>query len=321
MIVDGVAEGPILIETTVHSAALVGNFLGDSPDREVNVCLPPGYEADTSTRYPVLYLLHGYPGERGGRWEFIGGIADRLIGAGNIHSLIIVAPHSRAGCFYVNSSATGNWADFIAHDLVSFVDAEYRTIAEPSSRGIAGHSMGGYGAMSLAMSRSDVYGAVYSLSGVLGSVGGDSLATSDAWPDILDMIRFPSGEDFTSAHEFVLAAVWSPNPNNPPLYVDLPVSIVDGRVVLVDAVVERWQSLTPVGMLEVYAERLRRMTGVKLDIGTDDWLLDGNREFSSELTDRGVPHVFEEYDGDHGNRLVERAETHVLPWFSETLRR
>ncbi len=308
-----------MIEKFVHSPALEGNFLGDSPDREVLVYLPPGYESDGGVRYPVLYLLHGYPGERGGRWEFVAEIADRMIGDGRIRPLILVAPHSRAGCFYANSPVVGNWADFISRDLVSDVDAEYRTLVEPSSRGIAGHSMGGYGAMALAMEHPDVFGAVYSLSGLLGSVDGDRLATSDSWPDILNMARFPSNDDFAAMSEFVMAAVWSPNMENPPLHVDLPVWLVDGQVVPVESVVARWQSETPVGMLDAFGANLRRLAGVRLDIGTDDWLLDGNREFAGALADSDIPHVYEEYDGDHGNRLVERVETHVLPFFSEAL--
>ena len=81
--------------------------------------------------------------------------------------MIIVLPstyNKYAGSWYTNSTLTGNWKDFITLDLVDYIDNNYRTIASVGSRGIAGHSMGGYGALKLAMSHPDIYSAVFGLS-------------------------------------------------------------------------------------------------------------------------------------------------------------
>jgi S-formylglutathione hydrolase FrmB len=158
-----------LIQTRVHAVGLERNRLGDAADQVVHIYLPPSYQAAPMRRYPVLYLLHGYSG-RPEEWTTNGyqgmslqSVMDSLLRAGLTREMIVVVPNGRnryLGSFYTNSPVTGNWDDYIAKELVAHVDASYRTIARRESRGIAGHSMGGYGAISLAMRHPDVFGAV-----------------------------------------------------------------------------------------------------------------------------------------------------------------
>lgn len=166
------ATGKLLVDT-LHSASLEHNKYGDSPDRTMLVYLPPSYDASTATRYPVVYLLHGFGATerswaRGYRGFSIGTAMDSLIGASAIREMIVVMPNGRnrlGGSFYTNSESAGNWDDFVARELVTYIDGKYRTFARPGSRGLAGHSMGGYGAMAVGMRHGgDVYGAVYALS-------------------------------------------------------------------------------------------------------------------------------------------------------------
>lgn len=154
-----------VVQITVHSHALENNRVKDSPDRAVSVYLPPDYDAGTR-RYPVVYLLHGYTGtERG--WmnpAYVGlpDIMDRLLQHRAIEPMFVVMPNSFnrfGGSFYSNSALSGNWEDFIVRDLVEYVDAHYRTIPQAGSRGIAGHSMGGYGALRLGMDHPEVFSA------------------------------------------------------------------------------------------------------------------------------------------------------------------
>lgn len=164
-------EGKI-VSKTVHSQALEDNLLGDSPDRSVIIYLPQGYEENPDKRYPVIYLLHGYSDDPfiWTKTRNISNICDTLIEQGAIQHMIIVMPNAKnkyLGSWYTNSSVAGNWEDFITQDLVAYVDSTYRTIPLSASRGIAGHSMGGYGAMKLAMKHPDIYGAAYAVSGVL----------------------------------------------------------------------------------------------------------------------------------------------------------
>ena len=91
------------------------------------------------------------------------------------------ASNRYGGSFFTNSVTTGNWEDFIVRDLVAFVDGRYRTLRRPASRAIAGHSMGGYAAIKLAMKHPDVFGSVYSLSACCLDWGGDLSPDNAAW--------------------------------------------------------------------------------------------------------------------------------------------
>src|SRR5919108_829755 len=155
---------------TVHGKALEGNFEGDSPDREATVYLPPSYAADQNRRFPVVYLLHGYGGREDtftSRLASLQESGDRLAGATGFSSAIVVTPSAytlHKGSMYSSSPTTGDWEKFIAEDLVAYMDSHYRTLPSRLSRGLAGHSMGGYGALRIGMKRPDVFGALYLMS-------------------------------------------------------------------------------------------------------------------------------------------------------------
>ena len=171
-------------EITVHGASLEGNLLGDSPDRHVTVYLPPSYAMQPNRRYPVVYMLHGFTdtdfkwfGGAGG-WMNLKQVADDAMASGASKEMILVVPNAfnkMHGAFYSDSMTTGDWEDFIAHDLVAYIDQHYRTIARTESRGLAGHSMGGYGTMRIGMEHPDVFSSIYALSPCC-LTGMDSLA-------------------------------------------------------------------------------------------------------------------------------------------------
>jgi enterochelin esterase-like enzyme len=276
---------------TVHGKSLEGNLEGDSPDRDALVYLPPTYLTDQARRFPVVYLLHGYDV----RDIFAPLLAslqesgDRLAAAPGFSEAIVVTPDAftlHKGSMYSNSATTGDWERFIAEDLVAYMDGHYRTLANRMSRGLAGHSMGGYGALRIGMKRPDVFMSLYLMSSGFGpSV---SLAS---------------------------AAAWSPNPANPPLYLDLPVK--DGKVR--PDIVAKWVANAPLEMLEQYASNLKKYYAVAIEVGTSDPLLASNRQLHDALTRLRVPHAYEEYDGDHTNKVKERIERNVLPFFSKDL--
>lgn len=147
-----------LVEITVSAPALKGNLLGDPTEQSAIVYLPPSHDSNSAQRFPTLYLLHGFLG-RNRAWTngIFQGLniqltMDEMIKSGKIREMIIVAPNGRnayGGAFYTNSSVTGNWEDHMVRDLVIHIDSNYRTIARSESRGIAGHSMGGFGAIVL----------------------------------------------------------------------------------------------------------------------------------------------------------------------------
>src|SRR5688500_8419819 len=160
---------PVVTERiSVRGASLVGNLEGNSPDRGVIVYLPPTYAKSRTRRYPVLYALHGYSIDHE-KWTTEIRTPQTIEGAfaTGTREMIVVLADARTrhnGSMYSNSATTGNWEDSIARDLVAYVDAHYRTIPDRRSRGIAGHSMGGYGTVRIAMRHPDVFSAFYAMS-------------------------------------------------------------------------------------------------------------------------------------------------------------
>jgi putative tributyrin esterase len=121
------------------------------------VMLPAGYEAG-SRRYSVLYMLHGVAGDSD-EWQSIGLLeaADRMIQRGEIDPFLIVLPNGGAN-YWVNHASGARWVDYVVDDVVRQVDREYRTVASPRGRAIGGLSMGGEGAMRIAMTRPGTFG-------------------------------------------------------------------------------------------------------------------------------------------------------------------
>jgi len=154
------------VNTIKKSApSLKNNLVGEAAERAIQVYLPPSYGIQ-GKRFPVVYYLPGY-GDSGMIGFNLPDSMDRLIYDGKLNEMIVVVVNGMnklGGSFYVNSSVTGNWEDFIAQDVVGYVDGNFRTLAQSESRGITGHSMGGFGALNIAMHRPDVFGAVYSMS-------------------------------------------------------------------------------------------------------------------------------------------------------------
>src|SRR5437667_2911994 len=160
---------PVTVEhIKVHGASLEGNLEGDAADRDVFVFLPPGYSKDKHRRYPVVYALHGYSiGAE--QWTHEIHVPETIEGAfaQGAKEMIVVLPDSKTvhnGSMYSSSLTTGDFENFISHDVVAYIDAHYRTIPERQSRGIVGHSMGGYGATRIGMKHSDVFGSLYIMS-------------------------------------------------------------------------------------------------------------------------------------------------------------
>jgi S-formylglutathione hydrolase FrmB len=312
-------------KVTVHGKSLEGNLEGDSPERDVSVYLPPSYQTDQARRFPVVYLLHGYGGRETTFTERLANLlesADRLATNPGFSELIVVTPSAytlHKGSMYSSSVTTGDWEKFIAEDLVAYVDSHYRTLADRKSRGIAGHSMGGYGALRIGMKRPDVFMALYSMSACCLTANRaprpEAMAASEAIKTREDAEKAASAPGFGPSTNLALAAAWSPNPNNPPLYLDLPVK--DGKVR--PDVVAKWAANAPHEMLAEHAPALMRYYAIAIDIGTKDSLLDGNKQVHDALTRLHVPHYYEEYDGDHTNRIRERVERNLLPFFARNL--
>jgi S-formylglutathione hydrolase len=317
--------GGVVQRIKVHGASLEANLEGDSPDRDVAVYLPPSYATAHKRRYPVLYLLHGYGRTVEGWVPFIDlpGSADRDIASGAAQEMIVVIPDANTlygGSMYSSSPTTGDWEAYITRDLVAYIDGHYRTIAKRESRGLAGHSMGGYGAWRIAMKYPEVYASVYGLSAccLMNSPRPPAEGRTPARPTRAAP-ALNANNDHGQGHpvnvQYGEAAAWSPNPSNPPLFFDLPVK--DGQVQA--SIAAKWIANSPLAMVDQYTSNLKKYRAVAMDCGLQDPLIGSNKEFDEALTRLGIQHTFETFEGEHSDRLKDRIEQKVLPFFSSNL--
>jgi enterochelin esterase-like enzyme len=322
------ARGPrtgTIERITVHGKSLEGNLEADSPDREVTVYLPPSYAADQARRFPVVYLLHGYGGRDDtftARLARLAESADRLAAAQGFSETIVVTPNAYSlhkGSMYSSSPTIGDWERFIADDLVAYIDGRYRTIAARMSRGLAGHSMGGYGTIRIGMKRPDVFSSLYIMSACCLAANRnprpEAMAEAEAIRTRERAEEAARAPGFGPSVNLASAAAWSPNPENPPLYLDLPVK--DGKVR--PDIVAKWVANAPLEMLDEHAANLQSYYAIDIEIGDDDPLLAANRQLHDALTRLRIAHGYEEYDGDHTNKVRERIERNLLPFFSKNL--
>ena len=324
----------------ISAPSLANNIVGQSAERTIQVYLPPSYNT-SEKRYPVVYYLPGYGDST------IFGIAlpagmDALIENGQIKEMIIVIASGTTklgGSFYVNSPVTGNWEDFIVEDVVGYVDEHFRTLRQPESRGITGHSMGGFGALNLAMHRPDVFSAVYSLSPGLFDENGLSESQMFRYEPLIKSFvayearlaslsveeaakkMFPGPDQFTLAYGLAFA----PNLDRHPPYFDYPFKDVEGEMVRDEIAWKKWEGGFGGIADEVllYKENFLKLKGIAVDYGMRDeyaWIPKGCVYFGEQLSGAGIPVTVNGYDGTHQSELGERISVYMLPFFSRLLK-
>ena len=317
-VVQGAA--PVIVDNiTVHSQALEGNLEGESPDRNVIVYLPPDYNANPTKRYPVVYALHGYSISND-MWTHEIHTPQTIEGAfaTGTQGMIIVLPDSRTlhnGSMYSSSPTVGNWEGFIARDLVAYIDAHYRTLARRESRGLAGHSMGGYGTTRIGMKYPDVFGALYIMSPCCMSAREAPAADMAKKLEAVTTKDEAVNLDWFSRATLATAAAWSPDPQKPPLYLDLPTK--DG--VPQPDVLAKWAANAPLAMIDQYISNLRQYEAIAIDVGDQDGLNVDTRKLHDILDSYGIANSFELYSGTHTSAVADRFQNHVLPFFSQNL--
>jgi S-formylglutathione hydrolase FrmB len=328
-------KGTVKIDAVV-SKALANNLTNEDTKRPLAIYLPPSY-SKSDKRYPVLYLLHGIGDdhlnfvEDAEKYYTIQDLMDTGILSHRFGEMIIVTPNEKTnwfGSFYVNSSVTGNWEDFTAKELVNYIDSNYRTIAKAESRAIAGHSMGGYGAVTLAMKHPDIFSVAYAMNGGFICFAGD-ITTEN--PDVRKFVLAKSFDELLATKRNIaigmlsVAQAFSPNPSNPPFYADKPFKLKGKKIVPNPIAYTKWMENDVVKMAEKYKENLLKLRGLKFDSGYDDeykFIPINSRIFSKKLTELNIPHQFEEYNGDHRNRiwgLKGRIYNEVLPFIFDNL--
>lgn len=341
----------------VPAPSLAASTLGMPAAERAVVYLPPSYDAQADRRYPVVYYLPGFadqivlyafvPYYQG---FLLQEAMDRLIAGGEIGEMIVVIPNGLTplgGSFYVNSPVNGNWEDFIARDLVGYVDAAFRTVAAPQARAIAGHSMGGFGAFNLALRHPDTFGAVYALSPGLAAPGGLETHPAFANDDVRGQVRdFLDGAEARSACEsraalLARASYWNQIFDTLPLFAlaygaafapaaggagpDYPFRRQGTGFAKDPAAWAKfeqgfggWDQKIPQNL-----DNLRQLSVITIDVGENDehaWIPAGCRHVSGLLTKAGVANQLVVHPGGHEDRLRERLETALFPalsrWFA-----
>ena len=304
----------------VSGPSLAGNMEGENPERDVFVYLPPGYSKATAKRYPVVYFLHGY-GVGAHKYvnEFLHlpGSIDQAIAAG-ARPMIVVMPDAYTrygGSLYSNSPTVGDWETFIARDLVAYIDAHYRTLPVRASRGLSGHSMGGYGTLRIGMKHPEVFGALYAMSSCCLLNQAPTLEIVQHENERMAKGLEPAEElNFINIMES-FAAAWAPNPQNPPYYFDWPYKDGEAQPLIQD----KWITNSPLVFVDQYVPALKQYRAIMLEVGDKDGLAASNTQMDAALTRLGVKHGWEVYDGDHLNHIDRRFEDKLIPFFSKHL--
>jgi len=353
-----------VVEFTHNSQVLRGNALGDPHIRTHMVWLPPQYRDEPRRRFPVLYDLAGYTGSGPARvaWKnFDENMPERLarlVHEGAMAPAIVVFPDcftALGGNQYVNSSAIGQYAEFLVDELVPAIDVGFRTLATRDSRGCFGKSSGGYGAIVHAMKYPEVWGAIANHAG---DSYFDFVYRSD-WPNTLRELekyrqpskiagaykvpartkelkpgyddgrvrRFleafwacnnPSGAQIMCLMNLAMAATYDPDPRAPNGF-RIPFDLETGAVI--EECWARWLAYDPVNMVGEHAANLKTLRGIWIDCGWRDQyhIQYGCRQLSAALHASGVRHRYEEFDGTHSG--IDYRLDQSLPYLTKVLKK
>lgn len=288
-----VANGARAAKGVVRTDTLWSQSLGIQ--KEVRIYLPPSYTINSAKRYPVLFYLHGLGGSEK-NWTESGKLdvaMDSLIASGQAEAIVVMpdgddgwwttanmfadVPACRADTTRKESAATFcvpwlHYDDYVARDLVTYIDATYRTLKARSSRGIAGLSMGGYGAVTIALAYPDVFAAAASHSGVLSPryLGPKPFAPPPTYArDSIGLKTAGGGLWRTQRVAFGLDTMG-------------------------------WIARDP-GRMALRTMTLQKgpVPALRLDCGVSDTYIDQNRDFHATLTRLGVSHEYAEWPGAH----------------------
>ena len=349
------------------SKVLKDNPLRDPFVRSVAAWLPPQYDEGATRgrgrRFPVLVDMVGFTGSGLSHiaWknfsENVPERAARLVHEGKMGPAIIVFPDcftALGGNQYVNSSAIGNYADYLTKEIVPFVDLHFRTLASREHRGCFGKSSGGYGAIVHGMKYPQTWGAVADHSG---DAYFDFVYHHD-WPNTLnelakyrprkavagryDALKMEKGCDrgvddgrvkafleavwakpklsMAEGHAIMnlcMAATYDPDPSAPNGF-RLPFNLETGE--RIEARWKRWQANDPVNLVGKYRKNLESLRGIYIDCGSRDQyhIHYGTRILSKRLQEAGIRHTYEEFEDTHSD--IDYRMDVSLPFLAKALR-
>ena len=295
-----------IVDETVTAESLGSNMLEEGIEQRIKVVLPPSYDTDMDKRYPVVYFLHGFQ-ENIGLFGSITESLSKQMQSEGVKEFIIVEPNGRntlGGAFYANSPVTGNWEDYIIKDIIGYIDGKYRTIPDAAQRGLAGFSMGGFGALNLGLKHPDVFSSLMILSPGAFDQNGlkNAMPTWDA--------------SFLQAY----GAAFSPNVKGEYPYANIPKfdnTKADNKIVA------DWENGfgNLKGKIEAYQALNKPLKAIYISYGSLDsypWIPEGSAYFSRLLTEAGIQHEDNVFNGGHeiASEVIRSA---LVKFFSENL--
>ncbi|MEM7573886.1 MAG: alpha/beta hydrolase family protein [Bacteroidota bacterium] len=272
------AQGQLLEKEVIRST-----HLGE--EVHYSIYLPSGYERHTIA-YPVLYLLHGYTDDDSG-WTQFGEahlIADQLMGNGEVPPMIIVMPDAGVSWYINSDEGEVPYEDFFIKELIPHIEATYRVRSDRQFRGLAGLSMGGYGAMIYAVKHPELFSATCPLSAAI-------------YTDAQVLGNDQGSWDYVFGPPFTEGAVGQGRLN------------------------EHYRANSVIDIVqEGDPERFENL-GIYIDCGDDDFLVDGNFRLSQVLREQGIDHEFRMRDGGHTWSYWRSALPEVLKFVGQRFRR
>ncbi len=327
-----------LVDIEIESQAIANNVYGDPSTRRVAVYLPPGYDRETAS-YPLLVDLVGFTGSGYTHlsWkcyqETVPQRIERLISEGKMGPVIVAFPDcftSIGGNQYINSTAIGNWADFLLDEMMPTLERLFRVRPGAANRGVFGKSSGGYGAIAHGMKYGDRWGAIACHSGDMGF----EWCYKPWLPKALRALHKHGGVQEFMAHlaeapsptddlihvvmTLAMAATYDPDPKAP-AGVRLPVDL--HTCALDEEAWAKWLAWDPVRMIEDPACQgsLRSLRACFIDCGDKDQydLVYGARQLVARMKALDIGHCYEEFDGTHS--MVDYRMDVSLPFLYRAL--
>lgn len=294
--------------TIKYSSELLKNAVdGSNPDKTLNIYLPASYY-DSEKRYPVVYFFHGFGGTPHTFYNDWQAFA-QYMQADPDKEFIVVEVDGRTvrdnGSFYVNSEVTGPWENYVTAEIVPFVDQNYRTIADASSRGTAGFSMGGFASINLAFRHPDIFSSVQAI--CPGLLKDEDLSVAlDSWS---------SSPAFLNSY----GRAFAPDPASESL---CSVPVLDDSAED-NALCEKW--LDGFGHLDQkisdYLALNKPLNKIQIIYGTQDpysWIPEGTEYFSGLLEENGFDDAMIELQMGH-TIPEDYIGTYFVPFFSSSL--
>jgi len=295
----------------IPEGLITGEFFSPAVNRAMkfDLVLPPDYQ-QSDRRYPVLYLLHGHLQN----YTVWGRSLGAAVYARQLGDLILVMPDG-GNSWFVNyaGSAPGqsnDWADYLIEDLIPYVDQHYRTVAAREGRAIAGLSMGGYAAITLALKNPDLFVSMGSTSGALGH----ARTAAEALRQGIDLTPPAQGPAlparFAEADRLIAQLI------------DIPGFSTQQERTPIAAQFETPEQALAYDPFELlYQVPKSRLPHIYLDAGTEDSLVRETREFMQILLINGVPFDFRQARGGHNAAYWRESIGHLMAIQYEVMQR